>query len=245
MVQIWNSPKTSFSCKTKKYTLINIHNYTYYILYCIKVKMISLSLWNLWYGKASAYNAGDPGLIPGLGRYSGEGNGNPIQYSCLENPMDRGTWWAAVHGVAKSRTWLSDFTFTFHILIVLSWGFNKAPLVSRLFVSSYLATILYKLDYTYHLVMSDSLWPHGLYSPWSSPGQNTGVGSCSHLQGIFPTQGSKPGFLHCRQILYQLSHKGNPILTSNPTPPPPFVSWPYCSMIHPLLLLKILLVHCQ
>ena len=44
----------------------------------------------------------------------GEGNGNPLQYSCLENPMDKGAWWAAVHGVAKSRTWLSDFTFTFH-----------------------------------------------------------------------------------------------------------------------------------
>ena len=44
----------------------------------------------------------------------GEGNGTPFQYSCLENPMDRGAWWAAVHGVAKSRTWLSDFTFIFH-----------------------------------------------------------------------------------------------------------------------------------
>ena len=43
-----------------------------------------------------------------------EGNGTPLQYSCLENPMDRGAWWAAVHGVAKSRTWLNDFTFTFH-----------------------------------------------------------------------------------------------------------------------------------
>ena len=43
-----------------------------------------------------------------------EGNGTPLQYSCLENPMDGGAWWAAVHGVAKSRTWLSDFTFTFH-----------------------------------------------------------------------------------------------------------------------------------
>ena len=44
----------------------------------------------------------------------GEGNGHPLQYSCLENPMDRGAWWAAAHGVAKSRTRLSDFTFTFH-----------------------------------------------------------------------------------------------------------------------------------
>ena len=46
--------------------------------------------------------------------YVGEGNGTPLQYSCLENPMDRGAWWAAVHGVTKSRTWLSGFTFTFH-----------------------------------------------------------------------------------------------------------------------------------
>ena len=53
-------------------------------------------------------NAGDPGLILGSGRSSGEGNGNPLQYSCLENPMDRGVWWATVHGVAKSRTQLSD-----------------------------------------------------------------------------------------------------------------------------------------
>ena len=54
--------------------------------------------------KASACNAGDLGLIPGSGRSSGEGNGKPLQYSCLENPMDRGAWWATVHGVAKSRT---------------------------------------------------------------------------------------------------------------------------------------------
>ena len=53
-------------------------------------------------------------------------------------------------------------------------------------------------------VMSDSLRPHGLYSPWNSPGQNTGVGSYSLLQGIFPTQGWSPGLPHCRQILYQL-----------------------------------------
>ena len=54
------------------------------------------------------------------------------------------------------------------------------------------------------------LRPHGLHSPWNSPGQNTGVGSLSLLQGIFPTQGSSQGLLHCRQILYQLSHKGTP-----------------------------------
>ena len=62
-------------------------------------------------GKVSAYNAGDLGSIPGLGRSPGEGKGNPLQYSCLENPMNRGSWQATVHGVAKSQTRLSDFTF--------------------------------------------------------------------------------------------------------------------------------------
>ena len=61
-------------------------------------------------GKASAYNVGDLGSIPGLGRSPGEGNSNPLQYSCLENPMDQGAWWATVHGVTKSWTRLSDFT---------------------------------------------------------------------------------------------------------------------------------------
>ena len=58
--------------------------------------------------KASVCNAGDLGSIPGSERSPGEGNGNPLQYSCLENPMDTGAWWAIVHGVAKSRTRLSD-----------------------------------------------------------------------------------------------------------------------------------------
>ena len=62
-----------------------------------------------------------------------------------------------------------------------------------------------------HSVVSDSLWPHGLYSPWNSPGQNTGVGSFSLLQGIFSTQGSNPGLPHCGRILYQLSHQGSPV----------------------------------
>ena len=60
-------------------------------------------------GKEAACNAGDLDSIPGLRRSPGEGNGNPLQYSCLENPMVRGAWWATVHGVAKSRTQLSDF----------------------------------------------------------------------------------------------------------------------------------------
>ena len=62
--------------------------------------------------KASACNAGDLGLTPGSGRSPGEGTGNPLQYSCLENPMVGEDWWATVHGVAKSWTQLSNFTFT-------------------------------------------------------------------------------------------------------------------------------------
>ena len=62
-------------------------------------------------GKESACNVGDLGSIPGLGRFPGEGNDYPLQYSGLENSMDRGAWWATVHGVAKSRTQLNNFHF--------------------------------------------------------------------------------------------------------------------------------------
>ena len=64
--------------------------------------------------------------------------------------------------------------------------------------------------------MSNSLQTQGLYSPWNSPGQNTGIGNFSLLQGIFPTQGSNPGLLHCRWTLYQLSHKGSPEINMGP-----------------------------
>ena len=58
--------------------------------------------------KESTYNSGDPGLIPGLGRSPGEENGYPLKYSCLENSMNRGAWWAIVRGVTKSQTPLSN-----------------------------------------------------------------------------------------------------------------------------------------
>ena len=78
-------------------------------------------------GKASACSAGDLGSILGLGRSPGGWNGNPLWYSCLEKPMDGGAWWAIVHGVAKSRTWLSDSTCTFFTFIRVeqdhSWFF--------------------------------------------------------------------------------------------------------------------------
>ena len=72
-------------------------------------------------GKASAYSVGDLGLISGLGRSPGKGNGNPLQYSCLENSMDWGAWWATVHGVAKSPTWLSDFTHSWLFYCMILW----------------------------------------------------------------------------------------------------------------------------
>ena len=76
--------------------------------------------------------------------------------------------------------------------------------------SIHMLLIIYKIESC--SVTSNSLGPHGLYSPWNSPGQNTRVGNLSLLQGIFPTQGSKPGLLHCRQILYHLGYWGSPSL---------------------------------
>ena len=67
-------------------------------------------------GKVSAYNAGDQGSIPGSGRSLGEGNGNPLQYSCLENAMDRGAWWATVPGVAESDT--TSLWLYFHFVVL-------------------------------------------------------------------------------------------------------------------------------
>ena len=81
--RVWGQGITGFHCKS-----FNIL-FEFNTLPCSSV------------GKESACNAGDPGSIPGLGRSPGEGNGNPLQYSCLENLMDRGAWWATVHGVAR------------------------------------------------------------------------------------------------------------------------------------------------
>ena len=86
-------------------------------------------------------NAGDLGSIPGSGRSPGEENGNPLQSSCLENPMDRGAWWATVHGLAKSQTRLSNFIFTFNLMVTyynsnwkLKCYFNSVHLVLILII---------------------------------------------------------------------------------------------------------------
>ena len=75
--------------------------------------------------KESSCNAGNPGSIPGSGRSPGEGNGNPLQYSCLENSINRGAWQATVHGVTMNWTWLNDYLFT-------SFPFSEHALLSTL-----------------------------------------------------------------------------------------------------------------
>ena len=89
-------------------------------------------------GKAFACNAGDLGSIPGLGRSPGEGSGNSLQYSCLENPMDGGAWRATVHGVAKSQTRLGNFTFFSPLsflkisFLISKMGFSGSSVVKNL-----------------------------------------------------------------------------------------------------------------
>ena len=85
-----------------------------------------------------------------------------------------------------------------------SWGKGN----SILFLTSESSDVVTESEG--HSVVSDSLVPHEVYSPWNSPGQNTEAHSLSLLQGIIPSQGSNPGLLGCRQILYHLSHQGSP-----------------------------------
>ena len=90
--------KSSSDIRAEGYRVLNAEMF----MSALQLKYSGLPWWLS--GKESACNAGDPGSTPGLGRSPGEGNGNPLQYSCLENSMDRGAWWATVHAVAKSQT---------------------------------------------------------------------------------------------------------------------------------------------
>ena len=96
-------------------------------------------------GKASACNAGDLGSIPGSGRSPREGNGNPLKYSCLKNPTDRETWSTTAHGIAKSRTRLSDFTFFLSFLVDYSpWDLKESDVTERLHFLSFFSFTLYR-----------------------------------------------------------------------------------------------------
>ena len=121
------------------------------------------------------------------------GVGTPLQHSCLKNPMDGGDWWAAVHTVAKSRTRLSDFPFTFHF-----HALEKE-------MATHSSVLAWRVPWTGE--------PGGLYGVAQSRTwlkRLSSSSSLSLLQGIFPNRRSNLGLLHCRWILYQLSHRGSP-----------------------------------
>ena len=125
--------------------------------------------------KESACNTRDLGLIPGSGRCPGEGNGNPLQYSCLENSMDRGAWWTIVHGVTKSLTQLSNFRFThiqFSVLVFAFWQIH----------SSYPCTwyIICNVNYFYQKNGSMKVKRH-----WSSKLSNLSCGPDNCTSRIF------------------------------------------------------------
>ena len=127
--------------------------------------------------------------------------------SALKFPLD---WHLQIIFIIESNVCfqvliLLDVSTTYH-----SWS----HIIPDTLFSLYL-TVFWESESVSCSVVSNSLRPHGLYSPWNSLGQNTGVGSLSLLQGIFLTQVSNLGLLHYRQILYQLSHVGSPIENSS------------------------------
>ena len=131
--------------------------------------------------------------------------------------IDREAWCAAVHGVAKNWTQVRDLTdWLTEDILSLIWQWLKSDVFC-------LADTSHEVKQSEsHSVMSDSLWPCGLCIPWSSPGQNTGVGSLFLLQGTLLIQGLNQGLQHCRWILYELSHKGSPNVSHSIVHIPPF-----------------------
>ena len=119
--------------------------------------------------------------------------------------------WYWVHGFAISQEWSLEGMWSELALpkgsMIIQFIKNNHPFFLLVFFWQFLSFIHERES---HSVASNSLWPHGLYSPCNSLGQNTGVGSLSLLQRIFPNKWSNPGLPHCRKILYQLSHKGSP-----------------------------------
>ena len=163
---------------------------------------------------AQAGDIRDVGSTPGSGRFSGEGHGNPLQSSSLENPMGRGAWWAIVHGVAvwnmpevRVAEWnmpevterAQGWVCAFHFLggaVRITWDDRRGVTILKVKVAQSCLTLCEPMDIVRGILQARIL-------EWCSR---------SLLQGIFPTQGSNPGLPHCGQIRYQLSHKGNPFL---------------------------------
>ena len=105
-----------------------------------------------------------------------------------------GKWWTLVN--APRSEWLSNSPE--HILSSLLHGYQEERMHTHTCLFYFDLCLSAESESENHLVVSNSLWPHGLYSPWNSLGQNTEVGNLSLLHGIFPTQGSNPGFPNCR-----------------------------------------------
>ena len=180
--------------------------------------------------KSLPVSAGDASSIPGSGRSPGRGNGNPLEYSCLGNPMDRGAWWATVHGVTKGWTQLRDWENEYLYLSLVPLSGTGVNLEfgegnqkewpsgwSNCVTNAHITNVYWVLDPVghrgSHSVVSDSAtpWTVAYQAPLSMefPRREYWSGLHSLLQGIFPTQGSNLGLRHCRQMLYHLSHQGS------------------------------------
>ena len=163
--------------------------------------------------------------------YPEKANGTPLQYSSLENPMNGGAWWAAVHGVAKSWTWLGDFTFTFHFHAlekematyssILAWtipgmgepggllsmGLHRDAHDWSDLAAEAAAFLIIQLSYLY-MTTGNTIALKLLY-PWILSVRLLKFVASPFTRGIHD-QRSNLGLLPCRQILYHLNHQGNP-----------------------------------
>ena len=166
---------------------------------------------------AKARDSRDVGSIPGSRRFPGEKHGNPLQYSCLENLMDRGSWQFTFHGVTESQTGLKQRSTTHHWPLphcvfafgsvtsdntqitetaAGSWSEERCPSQLRLICS--INDVVVLVAQSCPTLQPHGLQPARLLCPWDFPGRSTGVGCHFLLQGIFLTQRLNPGPLHCR-----------------------------------------------